>query len=351
MADKTIDKKQRAQFIFMTEGKSQKEIAAEVGVSERTIHTWIHQYAWDKLRLAALQAPATIADNICSQLVELQNTIAAREPGSRFPTLQEAEVTRKLIVCLEKMKKYPSLSQNMQMLETFRNYVRPLDKDFSRKLGGYTEKFLTGKNINGFAPYQVEYCVDAIAPISPFYEETEESFPAKAIPCPDIDTCLHIGKCHYPDCMEEEQAPPEPLIRYSISPAVLEHDRTLAFALAFAQSQQQQSGSIPAKAPVTKAPSSPLPAADAQTANCQLPTAISGSNPAKTPVANTPGSPLPATDTITANCQLPTAISGSNPAISQSNGNPKPSFTGSRKQQKQLRELNRQNGNNQNRAA
>jgi transposase-like protein len=313
MADKTIDKKQRAQFIFMTEGKSQKEIAAEVGVSERTIHTWVHQYAWDKLRLAALQAPATIADNICSQLVELQNTIAAREPGNRFPTMQEAEVTRKLITCLEKMKKYPSLSQNMQMLETFRNYVRPLDKDFSRKLGGYTEKFLTGKNINGFAPYQVEYCVDAIAPISPFYEETEESFPAKAVPCPDIDTCLHIGKCHYPDCMEEEQAPPEPLIRYSVSPAVLQLNR----AHAFAQSQQQQTGSIPAK----------------------------------TPAADTPGSPAPAADVQTANCQLPTAISGSNPAISQSNGNPKQSFSGSRKQRKQLRELSKQSGNNQNRAA
>jgi hypothetical protein len=322
MADKTIDKKQKAQFIYMTEGKGQKEIAAEVGVSERTIHTWIHQYAWDKLRLAALQAPATIADNICSQLVELQNTIAAREPGNRFPTLQEAEVTRKLITCLEKMKKYPSLSQNMQMLETFRNYVRPLDKDFSRKLGSYTEKFLTGKNINGFAPYQVEYCVDAIAPISPFYEETEESFPAKAVPCPDIDTCLHIGKCHYPDCMEEEQAPPEPLIRYSVSPAVLQLNR----AHAFAQSQQQQTGSIPAK----------------------------------TPVANTPGSSIPTANVQTADCQLPTAISGSNPANSQSNGTPKPSFTGSRKQRKQLRELNKQqtssgipkqSGNNQNRAA
>jgi hypothetical protein len=311
MADKTIDKKQRAQFIFMTEGKSQKEIAAEVGVSERTVHTWIHQYAWDKLRLAALQAPATIADNICSQLVELQNTIAAREPGNRFPTLQEAEVTRKLIVCLEKMKKYPSLSQNMQMLETFRNYVRPLDKDFSRKLGGYTEKFLTGKNINGFAPYQVEYCVDAIAPISPFYEETEESFPPKAAPCPDIDTCLHIGKCHYPDCMEEEQPLPEPLIRYSISPAVLERYR----ALAFAKLQQQQTGSIPANTPVANTPGSPLPTADVQTANCQLPTAISGSIPAKNPATNTPGSSIPTADAQTANCQLPTAISGSNPAI------------------------------------
>ena len=42
---------------------------------------------------------------------------------------------RKLIVAVEKMKKYPSLSQNMQILETFRNYIRPVDKEFTRTLG------------------------------------------------------------------------------------------------------------------------------------------------------------------------------------------------------------------------
>src|SRR5580700_3864793 len=99
------DKKQLAQHLYMTQCKSQKEVAKEVGVSERTVYTWIHQYAWDKLKLAAYQAPATISENLCCQLVELQNAVARREPGLRYPTPQEAEVTRKLIACLEKMKK------------------------------------------------------------------------------------------------------------------------------------------------------------------------------------------------------------------------------------------------------
>ncbi len=91
------NKKQQAQRLYM-EGKSQKDIAATVGVSERTVYTWVHQYAWNKLHLASYQAPATIADNLCSQIIELQNAIAAREPGKRYPTGEEAEVTRKLIV-------------------------------------------------------------------------------------------------------------------------------------------------------------------------------------------------------------------------------------------------------------
>ncbi|MBC7552945.1 MAG: hypothetical protein H7257_03090 [Taibaiella sp.] len=47
----------------------------------------------------------TIADNICLQLVEFQNHIAAREPGMCFPDAKEVETMRKLITCLEKLKK------------------------------------------------------------------------------------------------------------------------------------------------------------------------------------------------------------------------------------------------------
>ena len=197
---KNTDKKQQAQFLYMAQGMTQKEIAETVGVSERTVYAWIHQYAWDKLRLASFQAPATIADNLCSQLVELQNSIAARQPGNRFPTPQEAEVSRKLVTSLEKMKKYPGLAQNMQVLETFRNYVRPLDKDLARNLGNYISKFLTAEGVSGYVPYQLEYGVAPISPFAPFMEESEEAEAPLAPPCPNINTCLHEGDCHYPDC-------------------------------------------------------------------------------------------------------------------------------------------------------
>jgi transposase len=44
MADKNLDRKQQAQFLYMAQGKTQKEIAELVGVSERTVYAWIHQY-------------------------------------------------------------------------------------------------------------------------------------------------------------------------------------------------------------------------------------------------------------------------------------------------------------------
>ncbi len=179
------------------QGATQKEIAAAIGVSDRTIWTWIHQYSWDKLRLAAYQAPAIISDNLCSQIVELQNAIAARPVGSRYATMQEAEIMRKLIVMLEKMKKTPSLSQNMQMLETFRNYVRPIDPEFSRKLANHAEHFLEGQSINGYAPYQPEHGVESVPPVMPFFPETDEDEVEKVPPSPERIKSYSIPSFHY----------------------------------------------------------------------------------------------------------------------------------------------------------
>ena len=206
-ANKNNEKKQQAQFLYMSGNKTQKEIADMIGVCERSVHTWIHQYAWDKLRLAAFQAPVTIADNLAAQVVELQNVIAAREVGNRFPTPQEAEVSRKILTSWERMKKYPSLSQSMQVLETFRNYIRPIDKDFARDLGKYIKDFVEAKAINGYAPYQVEYGVEPVSPVLPFYDEVEglDANDTKKALCPDHLTCLYPGKCNYPYCMKEKE--------------------------------------------------------------------------------------------------------------------------------------------------
>jgi DNA-binding XRE family transcriptional regulator len=213
-----MNKKQQAQYLYM-DGKTHKEIADAVGVSERTVFTWIHSYAWDRLRLAAWQGPATIANNLCSQIVELQNSIAAREPGKRFPTSQEAEISRKLIVSLEKMKKYPSISQTMQILETFRNYMRPIDKDFTRSLTNYTNRFLNGESVNGFIPYQVEYGVNGVAPISSFYDEADnaDTRDMENPPCTDCNNCLHPNDCFYPKC-KYPASQPNPAAAYNITP-------------------------------------------------------------------------------------------------------------------------------------
>lgn len=227
------EKKEIARHLYLTQGMTQKQIATEVGVSERTIYTWIHQYSWDKLKQAAYQAPVTITESICSELAELQADIASREKGKRFPDPKEAETIRKLVIALEKLKKYPSLSLNMQVLETFKNFIRPIDKEFACKLADYMERFLSGKSVNGFTPYQQEYGVDQVSPVMSFYDElSEEEDPTgNYAPCPDMDTCPSPADCRWPRCNHSRQwwneTSPDPLTRNSVTPipAITEEER------------------------------------------------------------------------------------------------------------------------------
>ena len=201
------DKKLLARNLYLTHGKTQKEIAIEVGVSERTIYTWIHQYAWQKLKIAAYQAPATISNNIASQLVEMQNAIAAREPGKRFPTKDEADITRKLILNMDTLKKQTSLAQNMQMMESFREFARPLNKQFSQQLAHYADKFLTAKSQGGYLPYQMAYGIDQSAAVTTFYDELEDEQPCDTanpppypVECTNMRDCGKTVGCNWPKC-------------------------------------------------------------------------------------------------------------------------------------------------------
>jgi transposase-like protein len=211
------NKKQHARHLYLVAGKTQKEIAIEVGVSERTVYSWIHQYAWHKLRQASYQAPATVADNLYSQLVEMQNAIAAREHGKRYPTPQEAETMRKLILSIEAMKKTTSLSQNMQMMESFRDYVRPLNAQFTKQLAHYSNRYLAAKGRNGYAPYQMEYGIDMQAAVAPFYDELDgtqpcdlDDPPAYPAPCSEIGACGKETGCNWPRCRSYDETHDDP---------------------------------------------------------------------------------------------------------------------------------------------
>ncbi|MES2704461.1 MAG: helix-turn-helix domain-containing protein [Bacteroidota bacterium] len=165
-------KMEQARHLYFNCGMTQRDIAAKVGISERTLYNWIRQHAWEQLKRAAYQAPAMIAENLCSQLVELQNTIAARELGSRYPTKDEAEVTRKLLAGMEKVKKYPTKSQTLQVFASFRDFLRnSYGKDAARAFGMQMMSFLDNDPVNGYQPYNMEFGIDKIAPILPFYDE------------------------------------------------------------------------------------------------------------------------------------------------------------------------------------
>jgi len=97
-----------ARQYFFTGRYTQKEISKLAGVPERTLRNWVKEGNWHRLRENAGIAPAVILENFVNQLVEMQNHIAGRTKGYRFPKPEEAETQRKLFYCIINMKRYPT---------------------------------------------------------------------------------------------------------------------------------------------------------------------------------------------------------------------------------------------------
>jgi len=157
---KTIQQQQAKEFFFGT-SKTQKDIAHSVGVAEKTVNRWVKQEDWDGLKKAALAAPAIIVNHLYSQVVELQNHIASREPGSRFPTMQEAEITRKLINSINKLGMGQSLPNQVQVMKSFAGYMGDTDTEFSKKFTDYFADYTRSHDKDGYYPHEFLYNVQA----------------------------------------------------------------------------------------------------------------------------------------------------------------------------------------------
>ena len=96
------------QFAYFTGKYTHREISNQTGVPERTIRNWIKDGNWARLRENARRAPAVLLDNFISQLMELQNLIASRPPGERWPRGWEVDIEKKLLGNINGMQDFPS---------------------------------------------------------------------------------------------------------------------------------------------------------------------------------------------------------------------------------------------------
>ncbi len=149
---------QLAKDLYFGTHKSQKEIADEVGISQKTLYLWIKKGAWDELRTASLAAPAIMVDNFSHMVVELQTEIGQRPVSNRFPTQQEIECLRKLVTCIVKLKDYASTGMNMQVMADFATYIGP-DEEFKQKLQLYAEGYFKARKDTERYPNHFTYGV------------------------------------------------------------------------------------------------------------------------------------------------------------------------------------------------
>ena len=160
----TLSAQQAHAYRLYTSGHfTQKEIADTVGVTVRTVYTWIRTFSWQQLKDTAAATPALIAEKLSAQVIALINNIAKRDEDRRYATSQEADVLRKLVNCIDKFRRLPTMAQSMQSIRGLLHFIDQKDPTLGHQVHKEYNAYFDQQLQNGFRPHEMEHNATSMA--------------------------------------------------------------------------------------------------------------------------------------------------------------------------------------------
>lgn len=143
MADLTsTQKKDWAQVLYLKENLTQAEIADKVGVSRRTVITWVNNGKWEELKVGITMTREQQILNLHRQVAEINKVIASRPEGERFPTQAEANTIAKLSIAIDKLEKDAGLKDLISSGMRFLVWLRQSDIGKAKEFGQLWDAFI-----------------------------------------------------------------------------------------------------------------------------------------------------------------------------------------------------------------
>lgn len=119
-----VQKKEWAQTLYTQHGFTQKEIAAKVGVAEKTMSKWVNEGTWDKLKKSLLTTKGHQLRMLYDQLDALNTDIASRK--QRYADSKDADTIIKLTAGIRNLETETSVGQ---IIEVATKFIRHIQSD------------------------------------------------------------------------------------------------------------------------------------------------------------------------------------------------------------------------------
>jgi transposase len=143
MALKKAQEREYAKILFLSENMNQKDLADRVGVTEKTIKSWIEQGDWKKLKRSTLTTRQNQLNLLYDQLDWLNLEISMRD--IKAATIKEADIIIKLTSAIQKLEIETSVGETVEVARNFINYVRGTDLEFAKKCTTYFDLYIQTK--------------------------------------------------------------------------------------------------------------------------------------------------------------------------------------------------------------
>ena len=127
--------------MFVAQNKTQKEIAAKLGISDKTLYNWIQRFNWHADRRRQQSMWTSFALSMGRQLRAYQLTIAEREEGES-PTTADVQLQCKMLNVLLRISKhgYHTPDAIPDFLQYIFSQDEALGKELTKHYLAYTEE-------------------------------------------------------------------------------------------------------------------------------------------------------------------------------------------------------------------
>ncbi len=164
------DKKLQAKELYFQTNLSKTQIAESLGVPRRTLHFWIKQNNWDRLKNAAEHLPSLLAEN-CSHILGNFTRSLLNCYNDEPLSLQHTEILYKLTMTIQKLKNRATISDSMEMFALFQDGLRKQNPALADTIMPYIEQYISKRaRIHQHHLLPEDFNIDGRARLKPFNE-------------------------------------------------------------------------------------------------------------------------------------------------------------------------------------
>ena len=142
MRQDKLDRKAIAKSLYLDGNYTHEEFAQKVGTTRQTISRWIKDGEWEQLKASLTVTSAQIIAQFQHQIIEINNSINAREDGKRYASPAEADALAKLAGAIKKLESDVGITDCVSVSMRFLTWLRRLDKEKALEYNNLFDAFI-----------------------------------------------------------------------------------------------------------------------------------------------------------------------------------------------------------------
>ena len=139
---KREEKKDWARLLYTREKITQKEVSDRVGITAKTMCSWVKEGNWEKLRQSIIVTKEEQLRRIYMQIDEMNNCIMEQPEGLRFANSKQADTMNKLASAARKLETEASIADIIEVSKRIITWVRQFDFEKAKEISNLFDAFI-----------------------------------------------------------------------------------------------------------------------------------------------------------------------------------------------------------------